>query len=308
MYAPRSSGLGEPDMKIINKILTFAVTAACSSPAAAGQLDAFLNDLSGKVDLSKACVSIVDLRDPAAPARAGWRDTEIKPAASVIKLNLLAGAYNAVNGGVPFGSKIKITQNNWTGTWDPNYDGIPDPNPAIKLGETWTLEKLTEVMVRRSDNVATNTLIDFLDRKKVTDFVQGLGLTATNVRHKLSSGSEVADPDNTGYNSMPAHDAATLLMLIAQGKVVSPEASAAMYATLSGQLERDLIAAALPADAAYAGKTGELELARNDAAIVRAPGREYVLVVYTQLPNLQGKPVIQAVARAVDEYMRNGAR
>lgn len=297
----------EPDMKTINKLLALAVTASCAAPAAAGPLDNFLDDLSGKLDLSKACVSIVDLRNPAAPARAGWHDAEIRPAASVIKLNLLAGAYNAVNGGVPFDSKIKITKNNWTGTWDPNEDGIADPNPPIKPGETWRLDNLVEVMVRRSDNVATNTLIDFLDRKKVTAFVQGLGLADTNVRHKLSSGSDVDDPDNTGYNSMPARDAATLLMLIAQGKVISPGASAAMYATLAGQLDRELIAAALPADAAYAGKTGELEKARNDAAIVRAPGREYVLVVYTQLPGAQGKPLIKAVAAAVDEYMRSGA-
>lgn len=276
-------------------------------PAAAGPLETFLKDLAEKLDLSQACVSIVDLRDPSAPARAGWRDTGIKPAASVIKLNLLAGAYNAVNTGVPFDSKIQITANNLTGTWDPDYDGIPDPNPPIMAGETWTLEKLAEVMIRRSDNVAANTLIDFLDRKKVTAFVQGLGLAATHVRHKLSSGTDVDDPDNTGYNAMPAYDAATLLMLVAQGKVISPEVSAAMYATLAGQLNRGLIAAALPPDASYAGKTGELEAARNDAAIIRAPGREYVLVVYTQLRGPLGEPLIHAVTRAVDGFMRKGA-
>ncbi len=272
-----------------------------------GRLEAFLKDLAGKLDLSRACVSIADLRDPAAPARAGWRDTEIEPAASVIKLSLLAGAYNAVNTGLPFDSKIQITANNLTGTWAPEHDGIQDPNPPLKPGETWTLEKLAEVMVRRSDNVAANTLIDFLDREKVTAFVRGLGLAATHVRHKLSSGSEVDDPANTGYNAMPARDAATLLMLAAQGKVISPEVSAAMYTTLAGQLNRELIAAALPSDAVYAGKTGELEAARNDAAIIRAPGREYVLVVYTQLPGPLGTPLIHAVTRAVDVFLRNGA-
>ena len=272
--------------------------------AESAALNAFLKDLSGKLDLSKACVSIADLRS-AEPQRGGWRDTEIKPTASVIKLNLMAGAHKAAANGVPFSSEIKINKNNWTGTWDPEYDGIKDPNPPIKVGETWTLEKLTEVMIRRSDNVATNTLIDFLGRKNVTDFVQSAGLTSTHVRHKLSSGNTVDDPENTGYNQMPARDAATLLMLVAQKKLVSPEASEAMYALLAGQLDRELIAAALPGDASYAGKTGELSAARNDAAIVRAPGREYVMVVYTQLPGPQGKPLIQAVTRAVDEYFRN---
>ena len=270
-----------------------------------GRLDAFLQDLSGKLDLSRACVSIADLSNPGAPERGGWRDTEIKPAASVIKLNLLAGAYNAVSGGVSFEAKIKITGNNLTGTWDPEEDGIRDPNPPVRAGESWTLEKLTEVMIRRSDNVATNTLIDFLDRKKVTDFVQSAGLVSTQLRHKLSSGADVDDPDATGYNQMPARDAAALLTLIAQKKLISPAASEAMYATLAGQLNRELIAEALPGDAVYAGKTGELSAARNDAAIIRAPGREYVLVVYTQLPGPQGRPLIQAIARAADEFLKN---
>lgn len=268
-----------------------------------GGIDAFLKDLAGRLDLSEACVSIVDLRN-AEPQRGGWRDTEIKPAASVIKLALMAGAWQAAAGGVPLSSEIKIKQNNWTGTWDPEYDGIKDPNPPIKVGETWTLGRLDEVMIRRSDNVAANTLIDFLGRKTVTDLVQSAGLYNTHVRHKLSSGNDVDDPENTGYNQMPARDAATLLMLVAQGRLVSPEASKAMYELLAGQLDRELIAGALPGDAVYAGKTGKLSAARNDAAIVRGPGRDYVLVVYTQLPGPQGRPLIQAVTRAVDDYFR----
>lgn len=272
--------------------------------AAGGRLDAFLKDLSGKLDLSQACVSIADLRG-AEPLRAGWRDAEIRPAASVIKLCLLAAAWRAAAGGLPFSSEIKIDAKNLTGTWDPEYDGIKDPNPPVKAGDTWTLGKLTEVMITRSDNVATNTLIDFLGRRNVTDFVQSVGLGSTHVRHKLSSGTDVDDPEATGYNQMPARDAAALLTLIARKELVSPAASEGMYALLRAQLNRELIAQALPPDAAYAGKTGELAAARNDAAIVKAPGREYVLVVYTQLPGPQGKPLIQAVTRAVDEYFKN---
>lgn len=307
---------GDPGLEYLRRPLYMKLAATLSAlalllltrlPAGAASqagLESFLKDLSGRLDLSRACVSIVDLRGPE-PQRAGWRDTEIKPAASVIKLNLMAGAYEAVRNGGSFDAKVRITRDNWTGTWDPNEDGIADPNPPIGLGETWTLGKLTEVMVRRSDNVATNTLIDLLDRKKVTDFVQSVGLASTYVRHKLSSGTDVDDPQATGYNQMPARDAATLLTLIAQGKLVSPEASAAMYGTLAGQLDRELIAAALPPDAAYAGKTGELSAARNDAAIIRAPGREYVLVIYTQLPGPQARPLIRTIAKAADDFLRD---
>lgn len=298
-------------MKLLKGISALAIAAACAVPAAAAtdaELNAFLKDLSGKMDLSKACISIVDLRDPAAPARGGWRDNEIKPAASVIKINLLASAYKAAADGTSMDTKIKITRNNWTGTWNPEEDGIDDPNPPIKLGETWTLGKLVEVMVRRSDNVATNTLMDFLDRKKVTEFSQSIGMTNTYVRHKLSSGTDVDDPDATGYNQMPARDAATLLMQVAQGTLISPEASQAMYDTLSGQLDRELIGEGIGKDATYAGKTGEISAARNDAAIVRGPGREYVLVVYMQLPGGQAKPIIQKIASAVDAFLTPAAK
>lgn len=268
----------------------------------ARQLETFLRNLSVELDLSKACVSVVDLRDPAASPRAGWRDAEIQPAASVIKLGLLAAAHNAAAEGVPFSTEIKIGEKNMTGTWDPGQYGIKDPNPPLKAGETWTLGRLAEVMITRSDNVAANTLMDLLDRKKVTAFLQAAGLSATYVRHKLSSGAGVDDPDATGLNQMPARDAAALLALIARGKLVSREACAAMHATLAGQLNRGLIAAALPAEAAYAGKTGALSAARNDAAIVRAPGREYALAVYAQLPAAEAVPLIHAVTRAVDGH------
>ncbi len=265
---------------------------------------AFLEGLSRRLDLSAACVAVTDLRGP---GRGGWRDAEIKPAASVIKLVLMGAAYKAAASGTPFSTTIRIERRNWTGTWDPAADGVLDPEPPLRVGDTWTLEKLTEVMIRRSDNVAANTLIDFLGRADVTAFAQSAGLSATFVRHKLSSGTDVDDPDATGYNQMPARDAAALLALIARGELVSRAASEAMYATLAGQLNRELIAEALPPDAVYAGKTGELSAARNDAAIIRAPGREYVLAVYTQLPGPQGRPLIHAVTRAVDAFMRGGA-
>ena len=73
-------------------------------------------------------------------------------------------------------------------------------------------------------------------------------------------------------------------------------------------VDRDLIAAALPPGAVYAGKTGQLSANRNDAALVRGPGRFYVLVVYTSLPDNDagtdpGAKKIQAIAREVDAFL-----
>jgi len=296
------------DMNKIHRsfnILLFALgifSSAAPARALTGvEIDAFLAGLSKKIDLSKTNISLIDLSEPDNPVRGGWHDREIVPVASVIKLTLLAGAWRAVNeDGISFDKIVKIDKNNYTGTWFPDND----PFPAMKPGADWKFRDVVEVMVRRSDNIATNTLIDLLDRAVVTTFMKRLGLENTAVRHKLSSGTDVNDPQATGYNSMTPYDAATLLSLIARGRLLSPEASEGMLSTLSKQMDRALIAAALPPEASYAGKTGELSAARNDAAIVKAPGRHYVLVIFTRLPDAQAKPIIHAVTRAADAFLK----
>ena len=289
------------DLKTVLAFADLLLLPAVNLPAMTDtDLKAFLNGLPARIDMSQAHVSVIDMRDPENPVRAGFRDTDIVPAASIIKLTLISGAYRAVcEDGVSFGKEITIKKENYTGTWTPEND----PYPQLRPGAVWKLKDLVEVMIRRSDNVATNTLIDELRRERVTEFMHAAGCAKTFLRHKLSSGSDVSDPEATGYNAMPPYDAATALYLIATGKMVNKEASAAMYETLSHQMDRDLIASVLPPGAVYAGKTGELSAARNDAAIVRGPGRSYVLVIYTGLPDAKAKPVIQAITREVDAFL-----
>ena len=289
------------DLKTVLAFADLLLLPAVNLPAMTDtDLKAFLNGLPARIDMSQAHVSVIDMRDPENPVRAGFRDTDIVPAASIIKLTLISGAYRAVcEDGVSFGKEITIKKENYTGTWTPGND----PYPQLRPCAVWKLKDLVEVMIRRSDNVATNTLIDELRRERVTEFMHGAGCAKTFLRHKLSSGTDVSDPVATGYNAMPAYDAATTLYLIASGKMVNKEASAAMYETLSHQMDRDLIAAALPPGVIYAGKTGELSAARNDAAIVSGPGRSYVLVIYTSLPDAKAKPVIRAITREVDTFL-----
>ncbi|MCX5785881.1 MAG: class A beta-lactamase-related serine hydrolase [Elusimicrobia bacterium] len=294
-------------MKRIRSLVLFtcvslSLSMAASASALTGEeIDSFLKKLAVKVDMTKANVSLVDLTDQADPVRGGYFDRDIVPVASVIKLTLLAGAYRAAKeDGLSFDQLITINKKNYTGTWFPDND----PYPSMKPGQQWKVRDVVEVMVRRSDNIATNTLIDLLNRNVVNDFMKKLGLENTGIRHKLSSGADVQDPEATGWNSMPPYDAATILSLIASEKLVSANASKVMYATLSGQMDTELIKEALPAEASYAGKTGELSAARNDAAIIKAPGRTYILVIFVRLPNSGAKPIIHAITKEVDAFIK----
>ncbi len=282
--------------------LSLTLGMASSGSALTGEeINSFFQELSGKVDMTKANVSLIDLTDPDNPARGGYMDHNIVPVASVIKLTLLAGVYRAAReDGLSFDRVITINKANYTGTWFPDND----PYPAMKPGQQWKVRDIIEVMIRRSDNIATNTLIDLLNRNVVNDFMKKLGLENTGIRHKLSSEIDVQDPEATGWNSMPPYDAATILGLIASEKMVSADASKAMYATLSGQMDTELIKEALPPEASYAGKTGELAAARNDAAIIKAPGRTYILVIFVRLPNPTAKPIIHSITKEVDAFIK----
>jgi beta-lactamase class A len=275
---------------------------APDSARTAKQIDDFLNDLSKKTDLSAFHISIVDLRDAAKAGRAGWHDTEIVPAASVIKLAVLAYAYHAAQtGALDWSQTVLIDPKNVVATWGPT----PDPYPAIAAGARWSVRDLVKVMVRRSDNCATDTLIDLFGREKITAFAHEIGCAQTLLRHKLNDDN---DPQATGLNQMPPHDAAVLLEAVARRNLVSPQASQDMLETLGEQMDRYLIAQILPPGAVYAGKTGQLSHNRNDAAIVRGPGRSYVLVIYTSLTDNDDSTSpaadqIRAAAKALDAFL-----
>jgi len=270
-------------------------------PSRAGVgINDFLKKLSTTMDLSKAHISVVDVSDPNNIVRGGWHDNEFVPAASVIKIAVLASAYHAVkNGRISLDSKVTISSKNNTGTL--SFSG--DPYPPMRPGQTWTIRDIINVMIRRSDNVATNTMIDILGRSNMCNFLHGIGCPNAYVRHKLSSGNTVVDPNDSGRNQLYPYDAATLLSFIARETLFSPAASKEMYDILSHQLDRELIAAALPKGVSYAGKTGVISNERNDAAIITGPNRHYVLVVYVSLPAGQARPIIRQIAAKVDAFM-----
>ncbi len=268
-------------------------------------LDLDLHVSEGSSDFAR--ISVVDLSGDK-PVRAGLRDQAPAPAASVIKLALLAHAFELeAQGLLSLAQTISISACNVTGTM--SFPPVTDPerlinNKPVMPNEHWRVSDLMQVMVQRSDNPAANTMIDLLDREDTTAFVRSLGAAGTRVARKLKGGaSDRLCDDGVGLNAMPPADAATLLSLIAQRELVSPEASEAMLKLLRGQLDRGLIGEAVERrGATYYGKTGATSSSRNDAAFVEGPGRRYVLVVYLHPRPPRPEAVMRRIAQAVDEF------
>jgi beta-lactamase class A len=155
-----------------------------------------------------------------------------------------------------------------------------DTSLYARIGERVPVRELLRLMIVRSSNLATNQLIELVGAAHVTQGAHELGATRTQVLR----GVEDQKAFDAGLiNTITAGDLATLLVLIENGKVLSPESSALMRDILLAQEFNDKIPAGLPPGTRVAHKTGEITAVSHDAAIVYPPGRKpYVLVVLTR--------------------------
>jgi beta-lactamase class A len=166
------------------------------------------------------------------------------------------------------------------------------PSPLVP-GYSAGLEELARLMLVRSDNVATNVLIDVLGRESITARCRAWGLAATAVCRKLSGALPlIDDPAASGRNSHPAGDAALLFRAIAEGRFAStggnaPRSPNWLFETLAAQEWNEKLPAGLLAGDRFAHKTGDTDEVSHDGGILDLPGgARYVVVVYTALPSL----------------------
>ena len=183
-----------------------------------------------------------------------------------------------------------------------------DSSVFARVGERVPLRWLVERMIVRSSNLATNTLIEVLDAKRVDATAKSLGATSMKVLRGVEDGKAFQQGLN---NQTSARDLALLLDAIETGKAASKASCRAMIDILARQEFNDEIPAGLPSGTRVAHKTGWITGVTHDAAIVYPPGRTpYVLVVLTK--GIPDRPVAQKliadVSRLVWDAVMAGAR
>ncbi len=250
---------------------------------------------------TQIAVTLVDLRDPAKPARAGYRgDVQIYPA-SVIKLFYLAAAHRWMEDG--------------------------------KLADTPELRRAMSDMIVHSYNEATHYVVDVLTgttsgpeladdeikvwfdkRNAVNRHFTSLGYSNINANKKPwcegpygreSQAIRLFDPKR---NMLTTDATARLMTDIATGKCVSAKRSGEMMKLLSrnpAAKEKDpdsqarFTGPALPAGAKLWSKAGSTSQTRHDCAYIELPnGSKFVLVVFTT-DHSGEKEIIHTVAQAV---------
>jgi len=149
-----------------------------------------------------------------------------------------------------------------------------------RIGERVRVDTLLRLMITRSSNFATNTLISLVGGDAITKTMRELGAQKIQVRRGVEDEKAFEKGLN---NTTTARDLAIIMRAIEEGRAGSPAATREMLDILLAQQFNEKIPAGLPPGVRVAHKTGEITAVSHDAAIVYPPGgTPYVLVVLTR--------------------------
>ena len=165
------------------------------------------------------------------------------PTASIIKLAVLVEAFQQVEGGT-----LRLDQLVTVEPADRVGDGgIVD---RIHQGASLSLQDLLNLMIRLSDNSATNAVVRLVGTAKVDERLAAYGLKDTLLfRPTFRDGHPDVHPElekEFGLGMTTPRDIAALMAKIGRGEAVSPAASKAMLEILEGQEDKLMIYRGLP--------------------------------------------------------------
>lgn len=160
------------------------------------------------------------------------------------------------------------------------------------------VRRLAEGMITLSDNAATNLLIRRLGMDRVNDLARDLGLRSTCLRREMMDVEARARGEE---NLTSASDMVVLLGEIWRGSSLSPASRVLALELLLGQRIESRVPVALPPDARYAHKTGELEGVENGVGLVLLAGRTFALAVLVEGGVERAMPPVAAAVSVVCE-------
>lgn len=133
------------------------------------------------------------------------------------------------------------------------------------------------LMIGLSDNSATNTLIELVGMKNVSNTMQSLGFGNTRLQRKMID--QQASLRNEENLSTPA-EAVKIMRLLYEGKFIDKTTSEEVLSILKkNPVENSKIASGVPANVKLAFKTGGMGGVSTEWAIVYLQNRPYALAI-----------------------------
>jgi beta-lactamase class A len=240
------------------------------------------SDLISAIDLAKSFdgEAAFFARNLTTGEEIGYRADRLMPAASTIKLIVLAELFRRVDlGEIDLDESVRMI-------------------PADRRGGSGILKDLSRslvlpvrdhatLMIALSDNTATSVLVRLLGREQILASARGWGMAQTTFGFE-SSLDRSGDPRD--YSASTPREIAALLESVATGSIISPAACAQMREILLTQQYHDQIGRYLPwsqyrregGPVVVRSKSGFMHGIRVDAGIVDVPGKQYVICTMTE--------------------------
>ncbi len=191
------------------------------------------------------------------------------PAASLIKLPILAAAFYAVK-------EKKVSLEEIITIRRKDITGGSGKLKALSLPRKFTFAQLLELMISSSDNTATNKVIEILDFEYINGIFKKIGLTGTSLARKMMDFSQRKKGVENYTNSV---DIAHVLEKIYKRKLVNKKLSNLALSFLKKQKVNDRLPRYLPDQTIVAHKTGLERGVVHDAGIVYSPKGNYLICV-----------------------------
>ena len=201
-----------------------------------------------------------------------FEEKKARPAASLIKLPLLAVALKAVKEKkVSFAESIIIKRRDFIH----GSGAIKRLSSPVKF----SFKRLLEIMIAYSDNIAANKVIDILGFDYINNGFKELDLKGTVLRRKMMDFSRRKQGID---NYTTAYDIGSLLTKIYYKRILDKRLCGYAASLLKNQKINDRIPYFLPEEVEVAHKTGFEKGVVHDAGIIFSPqGQDYILCVLT---------------------------
>ncbi len=222
----------------------------------------------------------VEVLDPSGKQIGSFRHraNEPMPTASLIKLPIMIEFYRQVESG-------KISPDNLVTLRDEEkVPGSGILTEHFSAGARLPAEDVVRLMIRYSDNTATNMVLDLIGLESTSKTMKSMGYPETQAHSKVYRGSTSIAPDRSkrfGLGSATADDLVDLLRKLDVGELGSKRSQQAMLAHLDSCDDDTKLGRLLPSEAKLAHKTGAVTRVRTDAGIITFADHKIFVAVMT---------------------------
>ncbi|RXJ52606.1 serine hydrolase [Gelidibacter gilvus] len=189
---------------------------------------------------------------------------------------------------------------------DKNKEIQNDPRALLKEGDSVTVNYLLDLMITRSDNTASNCLIDLAQRPKINTLMHHYNWQGSEVTRKFLS-RKFEDPEYVkaeGTMTCALH-AADFMYKVQTNQLVNPWVSMQMKVLLGRQLDKSKLAAGLPDNAMFYHKTGWWSYWTNDVGIVDDGETSYIIACFLPIKEELVLPQMKELSKRIYNLMKS---